>query len=351
MNYPSITEIARGSGNASISNIIEVLNQSNEALQDIPWIACNSGQTHITTIRTGLPKPSWRMLNAGVPKDGSTRAQIKASCGMLEAYSEIDKKEVELAKKGTNGQEGAANFLAQENAAWIEGFGQEASRVMFYGDPSKPQEPVGFCNYYNKFGNGATAAPRTNSAFNCISAGSGSNGAATGTDNTSVWFVTWGPTTIHGIYPAASTAGFKEEYLGEHTVKDPDGNQFQALRTHYQWDMGFCVRDWRAAVRICNIDMSDLASANGSAADLLKLFTKAYYKLQWRKYSGQNTGRTAIYCRPEILEFLDNQTMNKSNLQLTYSDVQGKPVLNFRGIPIRVQESILDNEEAVTAYA
>jgi len=343
MNYPSITEIARGSGNASISTIIEVLNQSNEALQDIPWIACNSGQTHITTIRTGLPKPSWRMLNAGVPKDGSTRAQIKASCGMLEAYSEIDKKEVELAKKGTNGQEGAANFLAQENAAWIEGFGQEASRVMFYGDVSKPQEPVGFCNYYNKYGN-----DRSKSSFNVIDGGGRSTGVSA--DNTSVWFVTWGPTTIHGIYPAASTAGFKEEYLGEHTVKDPDGNQFQALRTHYQWDMGFCVRDWRAAVRIANLDMSNL-EANSSAADLLALFTKAYYKLQWRKYSGQNTGRTAIYCRPEILEYLDNQTRTKSNLQLTYADIQGKPVLNFRGIPIRVQESILATEDALPADA
>ena len=57
MNYPSILEIARGSGNASISTIIEVLNETNEALQDIPWVPCNSGQTHITTIRTGLPTP------------------------------------------------------------------------------------------------------------------------------------------------------------------------------------------------------------------------------------------------------------------------------------------------------
>jgi hypothetical protein len=344
MNYPSITEIARGSGNSSISSIIEVLNESNEALQDIPWIPCNSGQTHITTIRTGLPTPSWRMLNAGVPKDGSTRKQIKASCGMLEAYSEIDAKEVELAKVGTNGQEGAANFLAQENAAWIEGFGQEASRVMFYGDTSKPQEPVGFVNYYDK----CNGTDKTKSSFNCIS------GGGAGPDNTSVWFITWGPTTIHGIYPKASTAGFKEQFLGEHTVKDPDGNQFQALRTHYTWDMGFCVRDWRAAVRICNIDMSNLANAvnaeSDPAADLLKLFTKAYYKLQYRKYSGQTTGRTVIYARPEILEALDNQTLAKvggAHGFLSYSDVQGRQVLNFRGIPIRVQESLLDNETAV----
>ena len=342
MNYPSITEIARGSGNASISTIIEQLNQTNDALQDIPWIPCNSGQTHITTIRTGLPTPTWRMLNMGVPKSGSTRAQIKANCGMLESYSEIDAKEVELAKKGANGQEGAANFIAQENAAMIEGFGQEISRVMFYGDASKPQEPVGFSHYYSAYGSSST--PITNSAFNVI------NGGGNGSDNTSVWFISWGPTTVHGIYPSASTAGFKEEFLGKHTAQDANGGQFEIYRTHYTWDAGFCVRDWRAAVRICNLDMSNLADASGSAADLLALFTKAYYKLKYRGYSGQTGNiRTAIYCRPEILEFLDNQTMAKNNLHLTYADIQGKPVLNFRGIPIRVQQSLLATEAAVPA--
>ena len=343
MNYPTILEIARGSGNASISTIIEMLNETNEALQDIPWIACNSGQTHITTIRTGLPTPTWRMLNMGVPRTGSTRAQIKANCGMLEAYSEIDAKEIELAKKGANGQEGAANFIAQENMAMIESFGQEISRVMFYGDASKIAEPVGLCHYYSKCGTDAT--PHTESSFNCI------NGGGSGSDNTSVWFVTWGPTAVHGIYPAATTAGFKEESLGYHTAQDSLGNQFQIYRTHYQWDAGFCVRDWRAAVRIANLDMSDLRAANGNAADLLSLFNKAYYKLKYRGYSGSAAGRTAIYCRPEILEFLDNQTRKTSNLLLNYSDVQGKPVLNYRGIPIRVQQSLLATEGTVPSVS
>lgn len=343
MNYPNILEIARASGNASIATIIEMLNETNEALQDIPWVACNSGQTHITTIRTGLPTPTWRMLNMGVPKSGSTRAQIKANCGMLEAYSEIDAKEIELAKKGANGQEGAANFIAQENMAMIEGFGQEISRVMFYGDSSKIAEPVGFCHYYSKCGNANT--PHTDSAFNCI------NGGGEGSDNTSVWFITWGPTAVHGIYPAATAAGFKEESLGYHTAMDSLGGQFQIYRTHYQWDAGFCVRDWRAAVRIANLDMSNLAAGNGQAADLLSLFNKAYYKLKYRGYSGAAAGRTAIYCRPEILEYLDNQTRKTSNLLLNYSDVQGKPVLNYRGIPIRVQQSLLATEGTVPSVA
>ena len=232
----------------------------------------------------------------------------------------------------------------------IESFGQEISRVMFYGDASKIAEPVGLCHYYDKCEN-AGVTPHTVSAFNCIDGSSFYNGnnVNSGSDNTSVWFVTWGPTAVHGIYPAATTAGFKEESLGYHTAQDSLGNQFQIYRTHYQWDAGFCVRDWRAAVRIANLDMSNLANpqATTPAADLLALFNKAYYKLKYRGYSGAAAGRTAIYCRPEILEFLDNQTRKTSNLLLNYSDVQGKPVLNYRGIPIRVQQSLLATETQV----
>jgi len=49
-NYPTLMDVARRSGDPSISNIVEILNKSNPLLDDIPWIECNSGVTHITTM-------------------------------------------------------------------------------------------------------------------------------------------------------------------------------------------------------------------------------------------------------------------------------------------------------------
>jgi hypothetical protein len=71
--------------------VIELLGQTNEMLTDMLWMQCNDGAGHKTTVRTGLPTATWRLLNYGVVKSKSTTAQVRDSTGMLEAYSDIDK--------------------------------------------------------------------------------------------------------------------------------------------------------------------------------------------------------------------------------------------------------------------
>ena len=329
-NYPTLMDVARRSGSESTRAIVEVLNRTNDALDDIPWIECNSGVVHKTTSRTSIPTPVWRMLNAGVPVKKSTTKQMSVGCGMLEVYAEVDCKQVKLAARGqvdnASALAAASNAIADDNKAFIEGFGQEISRVMFYGDPARPQEPVGFTNWYSSL-----------SDTNVI------NGGGSGDDNTSIWLIAWDKMALHGIYPQGSKAGITEEFLGQHTVKDANGDQFEAYRTHYSWDAGFVVRDNRCAVRICNIDVSELVSGGTSAADLIDLMIDAVYKLPKvaRGY------RKAFYARPEVLTALDKQTRKVSNLMLGYNEVYGKRVLTFRDIPVREQESLLATEAKV----
>lgn len=329
-SYPTLMDVARRSGNDSTRAIVEVLNRTNYALDDMPWIECNSGVVHKTTTRTSIPTPVWRMLNAGVPVKKSTTKQMSVGCGMLEVYAEVDAKQVRLAAHGqvdgAQAKAAVSNAIADENAAFIEGFGQEISRVLFYGDPGKPQEPIGLTNYYSSL-----------SDTNVISAG------GSGTDNTSIWLVAWDKNAIHGIYPQGSKAGLSEEFLGQHTVKDADGNQFEAYRTHYSWDAGFVVRDNRCAVRLCNIKMGDLINGTASAPDLIDMMVEAIYKLP-KSAAGY---RKAFYARPEVLTALDKQTRKINNLMLNYGDVYGKQVLTFRGIPVREQESLLATESVV----
>jgi hypothetical protein len=323
-------DVARLSGDAKTSAIVEVLNKTNDALDDIPWIACNSGVVHKTTVRTSIPTPVWRMLNKGVPTEKTTTKQMSAGCGMLEVYAEVDVDQVNLAAHGqvdnVSSNAAASHALANENKAFIEGFGQEISRVMFYGDPAKPQEPLGLTHWYSAL-----------SEKNVI------NGGGKGDDNTSIWLIAWDPMAIHGIYPQGSKAGLSEKFLGEQTVKDADGNQFQAYRTHYKWDAGFVVRDPRCAVRICNVSVNDLLSGSAEAADLIDLMVEALYKLP-KTARGY---RRAFYARPEILTALDKQTRKVNNLMLNYGDVYGREVLKFRGVPIREQESLLATENHV----
>src|SRR5216684_7866806 len=71
--------------------VIELLGQTNEMLTDMLWMQCNDGAGHKTTVRTGLPTATWRLLNYGVPNTKSTTAAIIDTCGNLETYAVIDK--------------------------------------------------------------------------------------------------------------------------------------------------------------------------------------------------------------------------------------------------------------------
>ena len=107
-----------------VASIIEILSQTNEILDDMLVMEGNLPTGHKTTIRTGLPQATWRLLNAGVPNAKSTTAQIVDTCGNLETYAVIDKDIADL-----NGN--TADFRLYEVRAFLEGMTQQdyASRI------------------------------------------------------------------------------------------------------------------------------------------------------------------------------------------------------------------------------
>jgi len=109
--------------------VIELLGQTNEMLTDMLWMQCNDGAGHKTTVRTGLPTATWRLLNYGVVKSKSTTAQVRDSTGMLEAYSDIDKALADL-----NGN--TAEFRMGEDMAFIESINQGMQGTVVYGSTS-----------------------------------------------------------------------------------------------------------------------------------------------------------------------------------------------------------------------
>src|SRR3990167_8286645 len=92
---------------------VELMSQTNEILTDMLFKEGNLPTGERTTIRTGLPTVYWRLLNQGVTPSKSTTAQVDESCGMLEAWSEVDKDLAEL--NGNVGQ-----FRLNEARAFLE---------------------------------------------------------------------------------------------------------------------------------------------------------------------------------------------------------------------------------------
>jgi hypothetical protein len=313
--------------NGQVATVVEMLQQTNEVILDMTFIEGNLTTGHRTTIRTGLPTPTWRKLYGGVQPGKSTTAQITDNTGMLEAYAEVDKALADL-----NGNTQA--FRLSEDAAYIEGMNIEFARCLFYGNEgTQPEAFTGF-------------APRFNAISGAQNGGNVLSGGGAGSTNTSVWLVVWSPLTAHGIIPKGSVAGLKIEDKGQVTIENVDGTggRMEAYRTHYRWDLGLTVRDWRYVVRIANIDVTTLTKNAGTGADLIDLMAQAIELLP-----SQNIGRAVFYCNRTIKSFLRRQIANKIAAgQLTMEQVAGKHVLTFDGIPVRRCDALISTEATVS---
>jgi len=319
----TLADLAKRQGtDKKISKIVEILGATNEILDDMPWIAANDGTGHKTTIRSGLPVGTWRLLNYGVFPEKSTTVQVRDGTGMLESYSEVDKALVDMS-------DDKPAFLLSESKAFLEGMSQTQATTVIYGDSSVfPERFTGL-------------TPR----FNSLSAENGQNiidAGGTGSNNTSIWLICWDESTVHGIYPKGTTGGLKQEPTRQETLFDAQGGRYEGYRTHFLWYCGLSVRDWRYIVRIANIDRPALTKNAATGADLIDLMVQAIELLP-----NTRMGRPVFYVNRNVRSFLRRQIANKSNVWLNMEEVAGRKVMTFDGIPVKRVDAILNTEARV----
>lgn len=333
-SYITLLDIAKRSGSdRSIQDVMEILAQMTPVARHGYAQECNDGSRHLTTMRTSIPSPTWVQYYDRISPVKSTTRQVTDATGMLEAMSSIDKRLYDRTKdKG--------KLMLQEAMGILEGFAQEIEQTFFYGNTgTSPLEFLGL-------------APRMSST----SAENGANvilGGGTGSDNTSIYITTWGPRTGHLLYPQGTSAGVKREFKGEQR-SETSGGVLYYVEEMFSQSAGYSMVDWRYHVRIPNIDVSNLSTAN--AADLIDLLTRAYYRLPSRRsttgfnMSGEPVSiKPVIYCNATILEHLDRQTRTAPNRFLTTTqDVFGEEVLSFRGLPIYETDGIVNTESLVS---
>ncbi len=310
-----------------IATIIEMLSETNGVLDDAMAVEANNGTKHKTTIRTGLPDVTWGRLYQGIPQSKSETAQVEDTTGFVEALSTVDKRLLDLSNN-------EAAVRLSEAKSFLEAMNQEVATRIFYGNSSTdPEQFTGF-------------APR----FNDLSAANGGqivDAGGTGSDNTSVWFVTWGDQQSHLIYPKGTQAGISREDKGEQRVLDASNNPYYVKEELFRWHVGLTVRDWRYVVRIANIDASTLQEGN---YDIYKWMRKAYWKMKSHRVTG---GRMAIYANADVLEAMDEQTTPTSSSTASYvrlrpMEVDGREVMAYRGIPVRQVDALVNTEARVT---
>lgn len=332
---PTLLDLAKQKNpDGTQADIAEILSETNEVLPEMTVIEGNMTAGHRATVRTGLPTPTFRKLGGFTIPGKGEQAQITVGTAMLDAWAEQDAKLVEMAPD-------PAQFRLNEDRAHIEGMNIEMADTLFYGNEDLANEEfTGLSPHYNDL----SAA----NADNIIAAGGDS-------DYRSIWLVCWSPMTVFGVTPKGSIAGLNQEDLGKVTLQSGadettgSGGRMRVYQSHYTWDLGLMVKDWRYAVRIANIDFAAIsntytAGAFSAGPDLSDLMFQAH-----RKIPNLNLGRCSWYMSRDMLTKLGQQVSAKTQgSTLVARDVGGQMVETFLNIPIRRVDALSSLEAVVT---
>ncbi len=323
-SYLNLVDIYKMSdANRNIVPVIEALNTLNPVMKDAVAIEANQGTKHLSTTRTGLPSVTWGKLYQGIPQSKSTTQQVEDTTGFVEGLSTVDERLLELSKNP-----GAVRMSQAQ--PFLEAMAQDVQTNFFYSDTATtPERFKGLGARYDTLANRQVV-----------------NGGGVGSDNTSIWFVTWGERQTALIYPEGTTAGVSRQDKGEQRVLDSNSNPFFTMEELFTWHIGLTVRDWRYVVRVANIDTSLLAAGS---VDIYKYMRQGFWRLRSHRVTG---GKLAIYCNSDVLEALDadstpTTSTSASFVRLKPTEVDGQEVMSYRGIPVRQVDALVNTESRV----
>lgn len=324
-DYPTLPDLLRAkNADGTMLQVAPVLMERNPILAHIPWGQCNNGNSHTSSVETSLPTAFLRTYNEVVAASKGSEVQVTDTLCMMQQWSEVDAK---LAEHGGD----VAGYRALKAKQHISKMSNEAARLIFYGNAAtNPRECTGLSIRYSD----VTAG----NARNLIDMG------GTGGDNTSIWFLKFGPESLTGLAAKGSQAGLTREDFGR-IAAETHGSQVGNIikyKEMFGWDFGVALPDWRFSARVASIDVSDLRARAGAEADLIDGMISAYHALE-------TTEGVRIYCNRTLAAQLDRQRRDavQAGGMLGYVDVDGKVVPAFRGLPMYVCDAILNTEAAV----
>jgi len=315
------------------ARIIEMLGQKNMMLEDMVMKEGNLATGEQVTVRTGLAGASYREINQGTAPTKSTTAQVTENAAILTARSHVDEDLATL-------EDDLAAYRMSMAKGHLQGMANTQATTLIYGSAANPEEFVGLNNRYANL----TADPNSD---NVIDAG------GTGSDNMSIYLINWSTDGIYTFYPKGSDVGLTHEDLGIDDVDDANGNPFRAYKDLFKWKMGLAVADWRDAVRIANVDNSDLIGQTGTQATtastaIHKLMSKAIDHIP-----DLNSGRPAFYVNRTVASNLRILALDTSNAAVTIQpalDQFGRTIhqMTYLGVPVRLMDALTITEAAVT---
>lgn len=320
--FPNLVNVLkRTDPNGKILALAEMLDKDMDWLSDIPWVESNLPTGHVMGERTALPSNAnlWRGYNEGGPTLKSDSNTFTEVMGLMEAYAKIDER---LAALNGNTME----FRLSESKPIIELFNQELANSIFYKSVlTSPKAFHGLAPRYPAT-SGYTASDYVKKLGQAETADANCH---------SIWLITWSPETIFGIYPKASSAGLRREDKGLIQQTDANGRNYDAWVEKFQWEAGLAVKDYRYAVRL----QWDPDGAADTAKNLYLAIDELFDTIH-RMDDGSR-----LYMDRTSRRKLTAQLANNAQSSLEWAKINGRPVRTYRGVPIRVVDALVAEDE------
>lgn len=324
VDNPTLLDVAKTlDSSGRLARIVNLMKQRSPIIEDAVWTEANGRVKHTVTSIVGLPTPSWGRINKGVATSKHKTAQYDETMGLLESASEADVRLMDV-----YGSKFAA-YRSSLDDQHLLGLAQELETgVIYHSTGLTPEKLNGLAVRYDA----TTQLSGGSQVILC-------DGSPSGSDQTSAWFITWGEDATHMIYPEGSMAGIKSEDMGKVDVSDGT-NSYPAFKTYHRWWPGLVVEDYRQNVRVCNIDTSAISA---SGTNLVEGLIRGYHQIH------TPTSRTRLYVNRTVATYLHLQSRKEFvNNPSVVKSFEGREVLTFMGIPVRVSDAILSTEAVVS---
>ncbi len=329
---------ARQTANGQITDVAEVLNETNNVIEDAIVQKSTDITSHRVTRRSKLPAVSWVKVGNGWNATVGLTNQAVETIGMMKARFLAPQDVLDI-------QANPDKYRANQERSYIESMGQELANTLMGNVASgalspitvPPEEFAGFQYRLN-----AISTDPTKYVVN--------NGNDSGSDNTSIYFVQWALNKVYLITPRnMDGTGLKKEdkglvyTSGDNAVASTSAtspnptNSLWAYITEFSWNVGLAIEDQRAVKRLANIDS---VSTETNTLDEDKI-------IQIRNNFKGNE-KIYMYCNETVFTQLQILAKDKTNVNWTGDDPFGRPQFNFLDMPVRRCDAIT-NDEATLA--
>ena len=334
----SLLTSARQTHNNEIMDVAEVLNETNDVVQDAIVQRANDMTTHMVTRRTRLPAVNWVKVGNGWNATVGLTNQAIEQMGMLKARYLCPEDIMRI-------QPNPDKYRANQERAYIESMGQELANTLMGNVASgalspttvPPEEFAGFQYRLPSISSDPTKY--------CVN-----NGNTSGSDNTSIYFVQWSPNKVYLIYPRNTEGGgLKKKDEGRvytsgdnatasTTASYPNPtNSLWAYVTEFSWDVGLCVEDTRCVKRLANIDSVQTET-----------YTLDENKIIQIRNNFKTNDTIYMYCNETTFTQLQIRAKDKTNVHWTEQNPFGKPQMYFLDMPVRRCDAITNAEGAIS---